>query len=250
MLYIYPYRYRSRSARRLARLLDAVVLKTEQRQPVSYDSTIINWGSSKCPYDRRILNPPEAIELAANKRNAFLALQSKGVSIPRFVTDAMSVTWHGSSPTVIRHKLTGHSGEGIEIVEPGVEPKDFPDARLYVEYLKKNKEYRIHVIGDAVVAIQRKARRHDTPDDEVDWKVRNHKNGFVFARQDVNVSEDCLSAARDAVKALGLSFGAVDIIVSTRDKKPYVLEVNTAPGLEGQTINDYAEGFKKFINLG
>jgi D-alanine-D-alanine ligase-like ATP-grasp enzyme len=41
----------------------------------------------------------------------------------------------------------------------------------------------------------------------------------------------------------GLDFGAVDVIWNAQKEKPYVLEINTAPGLEGQTIADYAAFF-------
>ena len=51
----------------------------------------------------------------------------------------------------------------------------------------------------------------------------------------------------DAVSALGLDFGAVDIIEDA-DGKLYVLEVNTAPGLEGQTLTLMAEALKELID--
>jgi glutathione synthase/RimK-type ligase-like ATP-grasp enzyme len=239
---LYPYRRRSRSARRLSRVLGIELLNPEQQQPVAYDSVIINWGSSQCPYSgRKILNPPEAVRLASNKRLAFERMKKEGVSVPPFASKKEAVSWTGD--TVVRHKLTGHSGEGIEIV--GRIP-ELPDAPLYVKYVKKKDEYRIHVIGQEVVAIQRKARRNDTPDNEVNWQVRNHRNGFVFVRQNVSPPEEVLRAARDTIPSLGLDFGAVDVIFGT-DGKAYVLEVNTAPGMEGQTINDYVNGFRTLI---
>jgi len=48
-----------------------------------------------------------------------------------------------------------------------------------------------------------------------------------------------------AVSALGLDFGAVDIIYNEHENQYYVLEVNTAPGLEGTTVEKYAEAFAK-----
>ena len=43
-----------------------------------------------------------------------------------------------------------------------------------------------------------------------------------------------------AFAASELDFGAVDIIFNERENKAYVLEINSAPGLEGSTIQDYA----------
>jgi len=50
-----------------------------------------------------------------------------------------------------------------------------------------------------------------------------------------------------AIAALGLDFGAVDIIWNNHYQLATVLEVNTAPGLEGQTITDYANYFRGLI---
>ena len=47
--------------------------------------------------------------------------------------------------------------------------------------------------------------------------------------------------SRDAVTALGLEFGAVDIIYNDKSKKLFVLEVNTAPGIEGATVTKYKD---------
>lgn len=220
--------------------------------PLNWDF-IINWGDSTCPYtdadvkNGKVLNNALAIKTAANKLSAFRVLKQAGVSVPAFATGAEGVTWSGT--TVARHKLTGHSGEGIEICP---DPRTLPDAPLYVEYVKKKDEYRIHVVGDEVTTIQRKGLRSDFTG-EPNWQVRNHKNGFVFVRNGDNggsvaVPESVLEAAKAAIAALGLDFGAVDIVVSTADKKPYVLEVNTAPGMEGSTIQEYADAFQKLFD--
>jgi D-alanine-D-alanine ligase-like ATP-grasp enzyme len=43
---------------------------------------------------------------------------------------------------------------------------------------------------------------------------------------------------------LGLDFGGVDIAWVEKGNKPYVLEVNTAPGLTDMTGDWYAKAFK------
>ena len=245
---VYPYRQGSQSAGKLAQALGCRVLRVEgsKYSPRSGD-TIINWGASGCPFENmgpaRVLNPKERINIAANKLASFRLLQAAEVQIPRFASSAADVTWDGL--TVVRHKLTGHSGEGIELVEEG---QSLPVAPLYVEYIRKQDEYRVHVIGTNIAAVQRKARRTDTPDSEVNWQVRNHSNGFVFIREGVVAPEVVTKSAVDALVALGLDFGAVDVVYNKASGKAYVLEVNTAPGLEGQTITDYAEGFKALLS--
>ena len=53
--------------------------------------------------------------------------------------------------------------------------------------------------------------------------------------------------AKKAVKVLGLNFGAVDL-GERADGKLIVLEVNRAPGLEGNSIGRYAEYIRKWSN--
>lgn len=169
---------------------------------------------------------------------------------PEFTTDFhVAINWllHGST-VVERHILNGNSGAGIRLVEPDDE-EGVRKAPLYVKYVPKKQEYRIHVCGGEAVDIQRKARRKDVADEAINWKIRNHDNGFVFARnEDGVVPQDVIIQSVNAVKILGLDFGAVDVIFNDKEQKAYVLEVNTAPGMAGTTLEGYVGRFKDFID--
>lgn len=236
---VYPYKQGSRSAGILAEALGGRVLKLEGskfiRRPTD---VIINWGSSQCNL-QNVVNSPEAAARAGNKRTAFERLKEQGVSVPAFATSRSGVDWEGL--TVVRHKLTGHSGEGIELVE---DKENLPNAPLYVQYVPKKDEYRIHVVGQSIIIRQRKARNPLV--ENPDWKVRNHDNGFIFVRGEVNPPASVEEQALAAIAALGLDFGAVDVIYNEKQRRAYVLEVNTAPGLEGQSVEDYANAFRSF----
>ena len=52
----------------------------------------------------------------------------------------------------------------------------------------------------------------------------------------------------NTIKALKLDFGAVDII-RAKNGKLYVLEVNTAPGLEERKLQIYADYFKNMESI-
>jgi glutathione synthase/RimK-type ligase-like ATP-grasp enzyme len=54
-----------------------------------------------------------------------------------------------------------------------------------------------------------------------------------------------MAMAVHCVSALGLDFGAVDVIENK--KGSWILEVNTAPGLEGQTLEVYRSAFEQKI---
>src|SRR5690606_6670178 len=136
----------------------------------------------------KILNKPESVRLASNKLETFKILDAAGVSIPEYGTqrEAAFMFLNEGHNVVVRHTLTGHSGEGIEILKSeGLNRlHDFdtiPKAPLYTKYLKKDQEYRIHVFQGEVFFEQRKARKKEVPADQVNWQIRNHANGFIFA---------------------------------------------------------------------
>lgn len=244
---VLPYRQGSRAAKSLATALGGKVLKLEgSKFKVRHDDVIINWGSTDTeiqPYLHPIINPPSAIIHASNKKNFFLAMQESCPDvIPRFWTSSQDIP-DDAFPVVCRTVLAGHSGDGIVIADSRGELVSAP---LYVEYKKKQDEYRIHVGlafgGVRVIAVQRKARRNGF--ENPNWQVRNHQNGFVYVREGVNPPEQVIEYAKRSLLATGLDFGAVDVIYNQKENRAYVLEINTAPGLEGQTVTDYANFFQ------
>lgn len=247
---ILPYKKGSKSAKALAAELGCKQLKLEgSKWRPRIGDVVINWGSSNANhpvfgFDHvKILNHPDQVADAANKLSSFEAFKAAGVKTPAWTTDkAEAEKWFDAGSVVVCRKvLNGHSGAGIVIAE---QQDQLVDAPLYTKYINKQEEYRLHVIGDQVVFQQRKARVKDVPDEEVNWKIRNLKGGFIYAIQNVNVCDDAKALAVAAVKALKLDFGAVDIIL-TKSQKWFVLEVNTACGLEGTTLQIYAEHLNK-----
>lgn len=257
MASIYAYKQGSASALALAAVLGIKCIKhLGSKFKGRAGKTVINWGSSDLPAEVlkcQVLNKPDKVRLASNKLEFFRCVQAANnaepepiISIPLWSDDKQDVqAWLDNGGTVVaRHKLTGHSGEGIEIFSGDV---DIPDAPLYVMYVKKTQEYRVHVLQGKVVDIQRKARSKDVPDEQVNWQVRNHANGFIYAREGFETPPSVEEQAVLAIKACGLDFGAVDIIFNERKQTAYVLEVNTAPGLTGQTLAGYVERFKEIL---
>lgn len=252
--YLYSHNPHSEGAKELA---SALGINRVKHGPTSKfrggrGKAIINWGAGTLPDQvaacEKIYNPPQAIRNASNKLKSFELFAQNGVSIPQFFkTKAESHEFMVENPgvsIVARTVLNGHSGAGIVIVD---NVAALVDAPLYTAYVKKSQEYRYHVFAGQVVDIQRKARKNGVPDDQVNWKVRNLDGGFIFAREGVVESPEAGAQAILACRSLGLDFGAVDLIYNERENKYYVLEVNTAPGLAGTTLEGYARRFSEVM---
>lgn len=250
--YIYSHNPRSEGAKLLSQALGVKRIKHgNSKFRGRNDKCVINWGAGTLPdqiQECNILNKPEAIRNASNKLKSFELFKEAGVVVPLFFTTKAEASDYlqedDSRSVVCRTVLNGHSGVGIVMANSA---DDLVDAPLYTAYVKKQEEYRYHVFMGKVVDIQRKARKLDVPAEEVNWQIRNLDGGFIFARENVNENEIASENAIMAVEALGLDFGAVDIVWNKREDKYVVLEVNTAPGLSGSTLQGYAQRFKEIL---
>ena len=74
--------------------------------------------------------------------------------------------------------------------------------------------------------------------------IKSNTRGWKFSRVALNrASADLRQTAVNAINALGLSFGAVDMAVDIEDNM-FVIEVNSAPGLERTTLDTWVEAFQ------
>ena len=250
---VIPYKFGSRSGRALAEGLRAAGLTTHRvrRDSGTYRfrqrHALINWGCSTLDIDygdgENLLNKPERVAAASNKLEAFRIMQRADVAIPEFTIDVgVARTWDAS--IVSRGTLTGHSGRGISIVGAGELPEFAP---LYVKYIKKQSEYRVHVFAGEVIDIQQKRKRQETPNEEVDYQIRSHDNGWVFCRDGITEPQGIRELSLAAVQSLGLDFGAVDVVFNQRANQCYVLEVNTAVGMENTTVTKYVDAIQNLM---
>lgn len=232
--FLYPYKSNSSSCKKLAKELNAKLIKLKNSAYKNKPNhLVINWGNS---------NPPDYISLnktttdASNKLRTFQKLQEHDLPIPEWTTDKEKAKTWLPKTVFARTVLNGHSGKGI------IEFTGEQDAPLYVKYIKKTFEYRFHTTKNAVLDIQQKKRKFNH---NLDYKIRNLANGWIYARNDINQPNPIASElAMKAIQALNLDFGAVDIIYNQHQNKYYILEVNTAPGLENTTLTKYKEYFQ------
>lgn len=243
---VYPYKIGSNSAHELASALDTFQIKHDRSRFRHWNNPrwwIINWGSSQCPTGRRVLNPSINVNRAADKLKFFQFIKDHA-RVPDFTTSRSTAAgWFNrrKDMVVCRTILSGHSGAGIVIADS---PDGVVAAPLYTKYIPKDAEFRLHFISGRrdPFFVQRKVKRSDFTN-RYNVRVRNLEGGYVYAHNDVELPNDVKAQAQAAFGASHLDFGAMDVIWNEVQQKAYVLEINTAPGLQGATIGAYRDAF-------
>lgn len=245
---IYSYNQGSASAKALAEALGIKRLKHEgSKFKDTPTNIVVNWGSSVIPFSStRIINPPDAIAGVTNKLKFFQLMRDSEWVVPHTTDTAQVRAWLTEGKTVVaRTKLSGHSGEGIVLIEWA--DAEIVEAPLYTLYVPKKHEYRVHVAAGNIFDVQQKKRKTDVADADVNWKIRNLDGGFIYAREDIILPECVRQCAKEVFVRSGLDFGAIDIIYNAQSDRAYALEINTAPGLTGTTLEKYAEAIGGLI---
>jgi len=235
---IYPYKMGSRSAKLLAKELNAFRIRATSKIPSWYRYPIINWGNSTEPvWNKYIINKPSRVRVVSNKLETYQLLTEHNVNTLEYTTDRdIALDWlEDGNKVVERYNLNSYGGKGIKIVKPG-EELGWPN--VYTKYKRKKKEFRVIVVDNKVIDVSQKKRRLNWKDDESFNKyVRNHDNGWVFCRDNIEVPDDVKDVALVATAVSGLDFCALDIGWNRHDGA-FVIEMNTAPGLDSPTILD------------
>ena len=237
------YLYKTRPSDTAVALVKAGAIRRMKR--LSKPKILLNYGAIKSltNFTGRYLNHPDAVNRASCKIDTFKILSSRGLSCVPWTTDKNeALTWQQEKKMVVARTLTRASeGRGAIFLEPD---QEIVSAPLYTQYVKKKAEFRVNVAFGSVINIRQKKRRKDF-EGEVNNLCRSHSNGWVFCSEGVDKSNPILQEmALSAVSALGLDFGAVDIIYNEKQNQYYILEVNSAPGMEGETLINFIEALK------
>lgn len=132
-------------------------------------------------------------------------------------------------------RRNNHVG-GNDLLHPGV-------GEYYSKKEALTQEFRIHVFrGKSIRAGVKTPREGATPHD---W-IRSYDGGWKIDYTEFTSTKAQRKVAIDAVAALGLDFGAVDI-GQKEDGSFIVLEVNRAPGTEGGTVTAYTRAIEAWI---
>lgn len=203
----------------------------------------INWGwRSQAPgVTEGYLNADPRI--AVSKVETFKKLSAANLPIPRWALtrlDLAAVIGENRSIIARRDGLSGGRDMFLLPKEGEYQVPFRPD--FFVERLSHYREFRVHVFCGEVIHRQAKFIPHG-----FEGIARNWENGCYFTSEGLDrwVNEgqlrDLEELAKRSVEVLGLDFGAVDLLMN-KHLKPYVLEVNTAPGLRSDATYAAYEG--------
>jgi hypothetical protein len=207
---------------------------------------LIRWGSRAAgwPFSvSRELNPAAAIERASNKLESLNLMRDRGIPVPDFDTDPEALVERAGYPILgrrIQHARATDVVLCLQRQDWRSSPRDY-----YVAYVPTTREYRLHVAGGEVIRVQGKYL--DVSEDYLPW-VRNFSTGYRFRAPRRRLHNARLNDAVGAVEALGLDFGAVDLIVSDNGAH-FILEVNTSPSCSPLTGAAYVNAFARMLDM-
>lgn len=212
------------------------------RMPFRYT---VRFGTSGMTPNRVQINLPEAIANAANKKLMKECFDRAGVK---------TAPWKHAEkgdlrfPIVAKH-IMGSRGTGVYRLTSESEYDSFVRGRtargeassfIYERFRAYSREYRLHVTEDGCFYTCRKVR---TPECRERWKFSEGTVWLLESNPSFHKPSNWAEIEAECVKALkscGLDFGACDVKVN-KDGKFFILEINSAPGLEEHTLAAYRE---------
>jgi len=187
-----------------------------------------------------------ALNARVGGRNKFQELEALSGAGVRTVPFSRAL--QALRPPVLSRRFHHHAGRDIRYC------RDFAAARLatqdfFTQIVPSRTEFRVFVYRRRHLGSYEKVkvRRFGTK-----RFGRSYRNGYAFQLVPAErLNRESIDLACRAVEALGLDFGAVDVLLGT-DGHCYVLEVNSAPGVEGpgrQVIQALADKIANWVKL-
>lgn len=185
-----------------------------------------------------------------DKLTQYKWFEEQGIPALEFTVDKqVAQVWLDEGQTVFaRMYLNASCGKGIIVRHPGQEHpfNIMGDAPVYTLYKKKKREFRVHIFKDQVVAVVEKKRKVGW-DGQQDTKIRNLANGYVFVQEVVDEPDGLRELALRAAAISPSDFRGVDIGYNEKKDELFVIEVNSAPGIQGANIGRYLEAIVSHV---
>jgi hypothetical protein len=221
---------------------------------------VINLGTTE-EYPKlgsTFLNEREMVRTASNKKAARRTFEEQGIPAPKLFLRGSDVDIFPAIGRTSYHS----KGQGFWFCKDkrDVSRAVKAGATHFMEFVPNTREYRVHTF------IKAKAMENDErkPEDYVSVKIsekvwqgegqpdpeepqKNHEFGWTFLGPQNRREEELdvvRNVAKQAIASLEMDFGAVDVMYRVKNKRPYVLEVNSTPSLS----DDNADTCERYAN--
>lgn len=216
-----------------------------RKRDLTEAENLIRWGSTKTVrVTARELNNREGVLIASDKPECRRILREAGLPVP---------TESETDFPVIGRSRKHRAGDNFYLCENEddvIRAKEKGAVYFSKVYPKKD-EYRIHVGSGRVLLMSIK----EGDKSQLIWNKAKSNFNFRHLRRSVWLEDETLRdmarKAKKALKAIGLDFGAVDMMAGGgRGQKPFVIsEINTAPNLSPLAISKYVKYFKEQLEI-
>ena len=197
------------------------------------------------------VNSLESIEICESKYLTSEVLEADGLPVPRYALitgeenlDQALEAVGGKFPVVLK-LLSGTQGIGVSIVDSYASLKSVyqtiaklaPENEILIqEKIDANYDLRIQIIvkkfdpinptKDNCILLGSMKREAVEKDFRTNYSLGGKVSGY-------EISDEIKDIACKAANAVGCHWCGVDIMIDSKDGKPYILEVNSSPGTEG-----------------
>lgn len=274
---VFGYKEKSKSARMIAEVLGATYSWPDSGIACREGDVVINWGAGYgYPFwgerAKQWLNKTKAIATSVNKIATFEAIKKAGLGayIPEYTLDATkALKWIKAGDVVFaRQDAEGKAGRGIVVFDgknktatdnkaQPIFPKGYVPTlddlqrggyQFYTKKFNAKWELKVHVAFGKVHAVWRIEKDYEEFVQQ-GLNIRNYANGYKFRLCKTDIHPDIKKVCVDAIKAVGLDFGVVDIGVGKKAGEMCVYETNTAPAVDISDAQKYAAMFRKELKI-
>lgn len=160
-------------------------------------------------------------------------LKKGGVRVPQF-WDINSAIPLGGGKQYVARKFHHMGGRDVRLMttEKGLRIRRANGWNYVTKFIPSTREFRCWIYRRRHLRTYEKVKTRNVKVNPLRELARNHNNGYGFIMLHADrVPRPAVEQAIAAIEAMQLDFGAIDILLGN-DGKYYVLEVNTAPGVE------------------
>lgn len=197
----------------------------------------VNWGRNVAGTE---LNPD--ISNSTNKRVMRELFRDNDVPMPALYSESEATHREHRGETIVGRPDHHSKGRGFWVIRndqdmnralQGTRRKRA--ATHFMAFVEAEREYRVHIFKGKSIRVSEKVYGEEED-------PRTHRKYYTTGRPRYHSVRSVRKAAKKAVEALGLDFGAVDILArGDNNAEVFVLEVNAAPGLGGTMPKLYAD---------